>query len=283
MKTNFTFTSITNENIRQYKRLRKIYAKYKIQALRNHGETPGNKKMFYELFDSIIANASGSKSDYFIVMQSGNELIGFASIATSSTDIIDIPYSYGTIKDFYVSSKHRRKGFGRILNDYIENIFKDSKTNTVLLSPDPVSGIGFWKAMGYCNTGIHQGWGRHLVYVKHLIKTENSIEIDNALTKLVTSTDLIGINPYNKSQIKEVYCVWKEYCKEINRKPHRKDVKNMAWSARKNRNISFKALYYQGEIVGFIYKDDKVIKYSLPDIQSAILGKENGNLYEIRD
>ncbi len=270
MKTSFTFTSITNENISQYKSLRKIYARYKIQTLRNHGETPGNKKMFYELFDSIIAKASGSKSDYFIVMQSGKELIGFASIATSSTDIIDIPYSYGTVKDFYISPKHRRKSFGRILNDYIENIFKDNKTSAVLLSPDPVSGIDFWKAMEYCDTGIHQGWGRHLVYIKRIIENENSAQIDNSISKLVALTDLIEINPYNKPQIKEVYCVWKVYCKEINRKSHRKDVKNMAWGARKNRNVSFKALYYQGKIIGFIHKADNEINFVLPEYKNQI-------------
>ncbi len=263
MKTNFTFTNISKENISNYKKLRKIYAKYKIKSLRNQGEMPGNKKMFYELFDSIVSNSSVSNFDYFIVMESAKEIIGFASISTSSTDVVDIPYKYGAVKDFYISPKHRRKGYGRILNSYIENIFSENKTNTVLLNPDPVSGVDFWKAMGYRDTGIHQGWGRHFVYIKHI--KETSLEIDNAISELVTSTDLIGINPYNKPQIKEVYGVWEEYCKEINRKPRRKDIKNMAWNARKNRNVSFKALYYQGKIIGFTYKSDTEINYNLSE------------------
>ena len=146
-----------------------------------------------------------------------------------------------------------------------EKIFDKNGTNTVLLSPDPVSGIDFWKAMGYYDTGIHQSWGRHLVYVKHLIESLNSTEIDNAISELVKPTDLIGINPYNKPQIKEVYGVWKEYCKEINRKPRRKDIKNMAWNARKNRNVGFKAMYYQGKIIGFTYKSDTKINYILSE------------------
>ena len=265
MKTDFTFTNITNENISNYKKLRKIYAKYKIKSLRNQGEMPGNKKMFYKLFDSIISKASFSNSDCFIVMKSDKKLIGFASISTSSTDVIDIPYSYGAVKDFYISPKCRRKGYGRILNNYVENIFKDNKTNTVLLSPDPVSGIDFWKAMGYCDTGIHQGWERHFVYIKHITKNENSTKIDNAISGLVTTTDLIGINPYNKPQIKKVYGVWKEYCKEAKQKPHIKDVKHMAWNARKNRNINFKAFYYKGKIIGFRYKDDNEINFVMPE------------------
>ncbi len=261
-KENITFKSITKENLSDYKNLRKIFVKYKIKSLRNQGEMPGNKKMFYELFDSIISNASDDNSNHFIVMKSGRSLIGFASISTSSTDVINIAHNYGTVKDFYISPECRRNGFGRILNNYIESILKSSGTNTVLLSPDPVSGIDFWKAMGYCDTGIHQGWGRHLVYIKHI--NGNSLEIDNAISELVTPTDWIGINPYNKPQIKEIYCVWKEYCKEINLKPHRNDIKNMAWNARKNRNVSFNALYYKGSIIGFEYIGNNKIKFVLP-------------------
>ena len=83
MNTDFTFTTITKDNISQYKKLRKIFAEYKIQTLRNRGEAPGNKKMFYNLFDGIISRASESDTYYFIVMQSGKELMGFSSIITS--------------------------------------------------------------------------------------------------------------------------------------------------------------------------------------------------------
>lgn len=259
------FTCITKENITQYKKLRKIFVKYKRQALRNHGETPGGKKMFYNLFDNLISRASDSASGYFIVMCSDKEIIGFASISTVATDIVNIPYSYGTVNDFYISPKHRRKGYGRILNDYIEGIFMNNGTSTVLLYPDPVTGMYFWKAMKYHNTGINQGFGHYLVYCKHLIFNEHTVEIDNEISKLVTPTDLIRINPYNKPQIKEVCNVWKEYCKEINRKPHRKDIKNMAWNARKNKNVSFKVLYYQGKIIGFMYNAYDEIKFVLPE------------------
>ena len=261
----FSFTIITKNNISQYKKLRKIFAEYKIQTLRNHGEAPGGKKIFYNLFDDIILRASDSDSDYFVVMQSGKEIIGFASVSAKSTDVINIPFDYGTVNDFYISPKHRRKGYGRILNSYIEKIFRDNNTSTVLLYPDPVNGIPFWKAVGYRDTGINQDWGHYLVYSKHLTENEHTAEIDKAISELVMLTDLISINPYNKPQIKEVYNIWKQYCKESNRKPRRKDVKNMAWNARKNRDISFKALYYQGRIFGFKYTADNEINYVLPE------------------
>ncbi len=262
---NFTFTSITKDNKNQYMKLRKIFAKYKIQTLRNHGEAPGGKKIFYNLFDGIILRASESDSDYFVVMQSGKEIVGFASLSTVASDIVSIPYSYGTVNDFYISPKHRRNGYGKTLNDYIEKIFRDNNTSTVLLYPDPVNGIPFWMAVDYRNTGVNQGWGHYLVYSKHLTENEHTAEIDKAISELVKPTDLISINPYNKPQLKEVYGVWKEYCKKANLKPHRKDVKNMAWNARKNRAVKFNALYYQGRIIGFKYNADNEINYVLPE------------------
>lgn len=262
---NFIFNNISKENISSYKKLRKIFVKYKIKTLRNHGETPASKKIFNTLFDNIVLKTSVSDSEYFIVMQSGKEIIGFALISTKADDVIDIPYGYGTVNDFYISPKHRRKGYGRILNDYVESIFKANGTNTVLLYPDPVYGIPFWKAMKYLDTGIHQGWGHYLVYIKHLTQNERSVDIDNAISKLVTSTDLIGISPYNKPQIKEVYGVWKEYCKKENRKPRKSDVGKMARNARKNKSISFRALYFKGRIVGFIYNNGNQISYILSE------------------
>ena len=53
----------------------------------------------------------------------------------------------------------------------------------------------------------------------------------------------------------------------------------MAWNARKNRNIIFKALYYQGKIIGFTYKEDIEINYVLPEYNKLI--KKKACYYEI--
>ncbi len=265
--SNIIFTSLTKESIKQIKNLRRIFAKYKMQTLRNHGEAPGSKKMFFNLFDSTLENLSADSTMRFIVMQKGKDLLGFTLIDIFDRDMLDIPFSYGSVHDFYISPKHRRKGYGSILNRHIESIFKENGTNTVLLYPDPVSGIDFWRAMGYCNTGIHQGWGHFLVYRKHLTENEHTAEIDKAIEQLVTPTDTIGINPYNKQQMKEVYKIWEEYCKETNRKPHKSEVRKMAFSARKNRNVHFSALYYKGNVIGFTYKAENEISYILPEYE----------------
>ena len=64
--------------------------------------------------------------------------------------------------------------------------------------------------------------------------------------------------------MKEVFKVWKEYCKQIDRKPHKNEVRKMAFNARKNRNVHFSALYYSGNVIGFTYKAENEISYVLP-------------------
>lgn len=260
---------LTKEKTINNRKLCRAYIKYKRKSLRNHGEYPAGKKVFRELFYSIISKSTedilSENPNHFFVMQSNNHIIGFASISTKSEDVVDIPYTYGEVKDFYISPKYRRKGFGRILNEHIENVFKQNGTSVVLLSPDPVSGIDFWKAMGYFDTGIHQGWGRHFVYIKHITENENTFKIDNAIQNLVTPTDLIGINLYNKKQIKEAVFVWRKHGEEHKQKFRKTDIKKMAFNARNNKSVSFKALYFKGEVIGLFYSGDKTIRYILPE------------------
>lgn len=90
-------------------------------------------------------------------------------------------------------------------------------------------------------------------------------------------TDLIGINPYNRPQIKEAVKVWKKYCQETNRKFRKNDVKKMAFNARKNKAVSFRALYFEGKIIGLLYLCDEIIRYILPEHKNKGFEKELKN------
>lgn len=53
----------------------------------------------------------------------------------------------------------------------------------------------------------------------------------------------------------------------------------MAWCARKNKNVSFRAVYYKGKIIGFKYKADDVINYILPEYRNVYKkGDENESM-----
>ena len=262
-KTDFQFTQITNQNAKQFPLIRKLYPDYKIQGLKHQGESPYGRKFFRGQFDDVIAQISGQPHDtgrnIFIAMHVSEELIGFALISTDSHELseyISDSFHCGSVAEFFIVPKYRRKGYGRLLNDHLEKIFVNEKVCTVSLTPDPVTGIDFWRALGYQDTGLNKGLGHPIIFRKHLQTGETADEIDEAIQNCCSPIGVSAINPYNKAQLAEMIPVWKEYCARNNRKFHKREIRKTAFEARKNQHIHFGAVYCLGKIVGFILKKD---------------------------
>ena len=274
-ENDFQFTQITNQNVKQFPLIRKLYPDYKIQALQHNGESPYGRKFFHAQFDNVIAQVSeqhGTDSNIFIAMHIEGELIGFALISTNSDDLseyIGNSFHCGSVGEFFIVPKYRRNGYGRILNDHLEKIFTEENVNTVSLTPDPVTGKDFWFAMGYQDTGLNKGLGRPLIFRKHLRTDETSAAIDKAIQESCSPVGMSKINPYNKAQLAEMVPVWKEYCAKNYRKYHKREIRKTAFEARKNKNIHFSAVYCAGKIEGFILKkdDEQEIRYITDRIQ----------------
>ena len=269
------FTQITKLNAELFSQLRKLFPDYKIQGLKHRGETPYGKKYWRALFDREYASApepqDGSGRDFQIAMHTARELIGFADISIQSRGLVDIPLNYGSVNEFFIIPKHRRKGYGTILYGHVEQLFAEHNVDTVLLTPDPVTGVVFWRAMGYEDTGLNKGSGEPMVYRKHLAPGETAEAIDDAISKLRTPTQIIAINPYNKRQLSEMTPIWRAYCRENDRRFHKRDVRATAFEARKHRDVSFAAIYCGGRIVGFLLrKNNEEIRF-IPDSDNKTL------------
>lgn len=50
---------------------------------------------------------------------------------------------------FYIIPEKRKLGYGRVLFTHIENLLKVDGAKAIYLTPDSVSGIPFWKALGF--------------------------------------------------------------------------------------------------------------------------------------
>lgn len=260
------FTQITKLNAELFSQLRKQFPDYKIQGLKHRGESPYGKKHWRALFDREYASTpepqDGSGYDLHIAMHTAGELLGFADISLQSRGLVDIPLDYGSVNEFFIVPKHRRKGYGTILYSHVELLFAEHRVCTVLLKPDPVTGVDFWRAMGYEDTGLNKGSGEPLVYRRHLAPGETAKAIDDAIQKLCTPTEVITINPYKKRQLSEMIPIWRAYCRENDRRFHKRDVKTTAFEARKHKDVSFAAIYYGGGIVGFLLrKNNEEIRF----------------------
>ena len=65
----------------------------------------------------------------------------------------DIRPDWGYIMEFFVKKAHRRKGIGKKLVEQSESFFKEKGVKNIWLTADAVTGIPFWLANGYSDTG----------------------------------------------------------------------------------------------------------------------------------
>lgn len=60
---------------------------------------------------------------------------------------------WGYIMEFFVKKTHRRKGIGKKLVNQCENFFKEKGVKNIWLTADAVTGIPFWLACNFIETG----------------------------------------------------------------------------------------------------------------------------------
>lgn len=61
--------------------------------------------------------------------------------------------NWGYIMEFFVKKTHRRKGIGKELVNKCESYFREKDIQNIWLTADAVTGIPFWLANDYCDTG----------------------------------------------------------------------------------------------------------------------------------
>ncbi len=75
---------------------------------------------------------------------------------------------YGYIMEFYVKPEYRRKGYGKAIFERIEVLFASHGAKRMYLTADSVTGIPFWAAMGFENTGEVSPENGQLIFEKNL-------------------------------------------------------------------------------------------------------------------
>ncbi|MBU1144548.1 MAG: GNAT family N-acetyltransferase [Firmicutes bacterium] len=76
---------------------------------------------------------------------------------------------YGYIMGFYIIPEQRRKGFGRTGFNYIESVLKTDSANFIYLTPDSITGVRFWKAIRFSDSGKVDPDDYLPIYIKELL------------------------------------------------------------------------------------------------------------------
>lgn len=87
--------------------------------------------------------------------------------------------------EFYVIPELRRKGYGKLMFERIESLFRSHGALRMYLTADPVTGKPFWEALGFQRTGE--------------ISPENKLDIYEKAIELPCPYSVIPVNSDNCS------------------------------------------------------------------------------------
>ena len=115
----------------------------------------------------------GTRKDmHFEVALLGDEVIGISMFAIDLGTIyglLDRP-GYGTVMGFYIKPEYRRKGLGRVFWEHIQIVLQNDGASKMYVCPDAVTGVPFWKAMGFSNSGKIDPDDKKPIYIKTIVK-----------------------------------------------------------------------------------------------------------------
>ncbi|HOD02495.1 MAG TPA: GNAT family N-acetyltransferase [Clostridiales bacterium] len=255
---NFDFTALTQGNARSFKSFLSEFAEYCVDSLKHLGEAPFGRRYFKNKFIEELGEPSGDKERY-IIMHSGNTFIGYTYYILSETEGLS-KLEHGAVIDFFISPRFRGKGYGRILNSYVEKAIADYGSRLIMLNADPVTGHDFWRRMGYKDTGLNKARGIPLVCYKQFPGFDSAESFACEIEEQKSDTGMYPVNPYNKRLIKTLEPLWISYWQNAlknsgktaeSKRKIKKRLRNRTEFARKTPKYLFAAFYHCGTVKGF--------------------------------
>jgi GNAT superfamily N-acetyltransferase len=131
-------------------------------------EKPTDDEVIYDLNRRI--NIQGNRPDmHFELFFCDDMLVGFANFAINTGTLYGLlKAGYGTVMEFYISPEFRRKGYGKLLFEHIEETLRNDGTQNIFLTPDPSTGEPFWVAMGFYDSSKIDPDNNYPVYIKNI-------------------------------------------------------------------------------------------------------------------
>jgi len=160
------FVTVKN-NRKHHKLLESIMLPYCRELDSNVGrETP--EETLKEFIASIVS-MSEDKDRFVELCYLGEHLIGFAYGKIDREEHRGyVRPGWGYVMEFYVKLEYRRNGYGGEIYKHLENIFKSNGVSNIWLTADPITGVPFWSAVGFTNTGEKSPENNLYIYVKNI-------------------------------------------------------------------------------------------------------------------
>ena len=162
------YKQIFKESIQDVEFAKRLWIPFIIETKQNKGGIANIEHVVDNLMKRI--NIQGMRSSmHFELLYVDDECIGIANFAIDIGGIRGIiDPGYGFVMGFYIIPKMRKHGFGKMFFEHIESLLRIDGANYLYLTPDSVSGIPFWNALGFKDSKKIDPDDQMPIFIKHI-------------------------------------------------------------------------------------------------------------------
>lgn len=160
------YISVEKTNKKHYELLKKMMLEY-VAELDIHQNTKTPNEIVLKVTKSMIDKLDENR--ILQIIFDNEDTVGFyyAKIDLVGDKGLIFP-NCGYIMEFFVRPDYRRKGIGRTMATVCENQLAENGVLKIWLTADSVTGIPFWLACGYCDSGEISYENNQKILIKEL-------------------------------------------------------------------------------------------------------------------
>lgn len=161
------YVTVEKNNLFHLEALNNLMHEY-ISETDLHSGTSTPKDIIPKITKSMVDKLDENR--YLKIVFKDNQPVGFCYAKIDRIgDKGDIRPGWGYIMEFFIRSTFRRKGFGKELARSCEQFFKDNGVKNIWLTADNITGIPFWEALGYSDTGETSKENNQSIFIKSIL------------------------------------------------------------------------------------------------------------------
>lgn len=166
--TKLSFVQISKENDELCEITRTLCVPY-FEELNAHEGIIESKEEILNAVNQRIAAQGKRNNMHFEIVFLNSVPIGIAMFAIDLGTVCGLlERGYGTVMEFYICPEYRREGYGEEFLRHIEDTLRNDGASNFYITPDSVTGIPFWRSMGYKDSGLMDPDNNQPIYTKHI-------------------------------------------------------------------------------------------------------------------
>jgi len=163
------FIQIYKEDTELYQVLLPEWINY-MKEIDDEEQDPNFEEQILNDLQRRIKNQGTRKDMHLELFYYDDVFVGFAHFAIATGALYGLlEPGNGFIMEFYIIPKYRKKGYGKILYNHVENILINDGAKHICLTANHSTGEPFWIAMGFNDTGKIDTDNNLPVYVKNTV------------------------------------------------------------------------------------------------------------------